>query len=117
MALFIWPESSYKSPNCIHKSPDSPNSGHAIYYVVIGAVPPYKEMINCMTKLRRDRRLMNTVWRLVRTFWPKKKCHHIRTFSKVLKLMALFESSYATACPLMAVSNLLQTSTVSVSCL
>ena len=46
---------------------------------------------------------MNAVWRLVRTFWPKKKCHHIRTFSKVLKLMALFESSYATACPLVTV--------------
>ena len=43
---------------------------------------------------------MNAVWRLVRTFWPKKKCHHIRTFSKVLKLMALSESSCATACPL-----------------
>ena len=33
MALFLWPESSYKSPNCIHKSPNSPNSGHAIYYI------------------------------------------------------------------------------------
>ena len=43
---------------------------------------------------------MNAVWRLVRTFWPKKKCHHVRTFSKVLKLMALFESSCAKACPL-----------------
>ena len=39
MALFLWPESSYKSPNCIHKSPDSPNSGHAIYYVLITGVP------------------------------------------------------------------------------
>ena len=52
-----------------------------------------------MTRVRRVRRLMNAVWRLVRTFWPKKKCHHMRTFSKVLKLMALFESSYVTACP------------------
>ena len=32
---------------------------------------------------------MNTVWRLVRTFWPKKKCNHIRTFSIVLELNAL----------------------------
>ena len=42
MALFLWPESSYKSPNCIHKSPNSPNSGHAIYYVVIGGYPPIR---------------------------------------------------------------------------
>ena len=39
MALFLWPESSYKSPKCIHKSPDSPNSGHAICYVVIEGYP------------------------------------------------------------------------------
>ena len=46
------------------------------------------DVMNCMTRVRRARRLMTAVWRLVRTFWPKKKCHHIRTFSKVLKLVA-----------------------------
>ena len=64
---------------------------------------PYNNVVNCMTRVRRVRRLMNAVWRLVRTFWSKKKCRHIRTFSKVLKLMALFiysESSYITSCPL-----------------
>ena len=45
-------------------------------------VPPHNNVVNCMTRVRRVRRLMNTVWRLVRTFWPKKKCHHIRTFCK-----------------------------------
>ena len=40
MALFLGPESSHKSPNCIHKSPDSPNSGHAIHYGLIGGYPP-----------------------------------------------------------------------------
>ena len=105
MAPFFWPESSYKSPNCIHKSPDSPNFGHEIYYVVIGygGVTPLKDIINCMTRDRRVRRLMTAVGRLVRTFWPKKKTHHIRAFSKVLKLMALLiisESSHVTACPL-----------------
>ena len=37
--LLLWPESSYKSPNCTHKS-NSPNSGHAIYYVLVGRIPP-----------------------------------------------------------------------------
>ena len=94
MALFLWPEvlaSDLKSPNQSHKSPDSPNSSHAMYYVLMARYLPKKNVVNCMTRASRIRRLMNAVWRLVRTFWPKKKCHHIRTFSKVLKLMAFFK--------------------------
>ena len=92
-AFFLWPESSYKSPNCIHTSSNSPNSGHAIYYVVIGGDPSYKDIVNCMTRVRTVRRLMNTLWRFVRTFWSKKKCHHMPShknfLAKVLILMAL----------------------------
>ena len=67
MALFFG-QKIITSFQTAFKSPDSPNSGHAIYYVVIGGVPSYEDIINCLTRVRRVRRLMNAVWRLVGTF-------------------------------------------------
>ena len=57
----------------------------------------YHNVVNSMTRIRRVRRLMKTVWRLS---WPKKKGRHIKNFT--LKFLHswhyLFENSYVTVC-------------------